>query len=176
VAVLFGADAVLAAVLSGFGAGPPAVLGGPLATKLRGGDGGHAWLLGDSAGPVAVRMAALAAFLVLGAALLATVRPDAGTGRRPRAATRAAVAGGTLAVVLAATTAAAAGAVRLGVTVLFFDAQVLSLRVAPAVGWALLAGAVAGGLAGLVGSLVADVRARPVRGRAGLPPAAVERR
>ncbi|MEV6851383.1 hypothetical protein [Actinoplanes sp. NPDC051411] len=159
VALLFGVNAVLVAVLSGFGAAPPA-LTGPMTTRLHDSAGGQAWLLGDSAGPVAVRLGALAAFILLGAAVLAMVPPGAGGDRWRRAGRRAAVAGATLAAVLAGMSAAGGGSLELGLAVLFFNAPVLGLHVAPAVGWALLAGALSGGLAGLVGSLVADARAR----------------
>jgi len=161
VAVLFGANAVLVAVLTGFGAAPPAVLSGPVMTRLHGGHGGENWLLGGTAGSVAVRFAALVAFILLCAAVLAAVPPGPGTGRWQRAGLRSAAAGVTLTVVLAGMSAAGAGSVGLGVSVLFLNAQVLGLQVAPAVGWALLAGTVSGGLAGLVGSLVADARATP---------------
>jgi hypothetical protein len=161
VAVLFGANAVLVAVLAGFGAPPPDALGGPLATPLRSNAGGHDWLLGGAVGPLAVRLAALAAFVLLCAALLAMVPPGPGGSRWRRAGLRGLAAGATLAVVLAGMSAAGAGSLELGVAVLVFDAQVLGLHLAPAIGWALLAGAVSGGLAGLVGSLVADARATP---------------
>ena len=54
---------------------------------------------------------------------------------------------------------AAAGSLDLGVTVLVFTIPVIVVQVPAAMGWAALTGAVAGGLAGLVGSLAADVRA-----------------
>ncbi|MFC7531613.1 hypothetical protein [Actinoplanes sp. GCM10030250] len=158
VAVLFGVNAVLAAVLAAFGAPPPAVLGGPLSEPLRTGAGGHEWLLGGAAGPVAVRLAVLTAFVLLGAVLLA-VAPGPGSGRWQRAGLRGLIAGTTLALVFAGMAVAGAGSLRLGVAVLVFDVPVLDLRVAAGVWWALLAGAAGGGLAGVLGSLVADARA-----------------
>jgi hypothetical protein len=168
VAVFFGVNAVLVAVLSGFGASPP-VLTGPMTTRLHGSAGGQAWLLGDTAGSVAVRLVALAAFILLGAVLLAAVPPGSGGGRWRRAGLRSAVAGATLAVVLAGMSAAGGGSLELGLAVLFFNSPVFGLHVASAVGWALLAGAVSGGLAGLVGSLMADARARGVSGSLAAP-------
>jgi len=153
VALLFGANAVLMALLGGFGA-PSTSLPSPLQTAA----GDHGWLLG-SAGPIAVRLVALGVLIVACAAPLAFAAPVGGD-RWHRAGLRAVVSGSVLAVVLAALTVVSAGSLALGVSVVVFRTQVLALHVGPAVGWALLAGAVAGGAAGFVGSLLADVRWR----------------
>jgi len=171
VAVLFGVNAVLAAVLAGSGPSPIA-LGGPLSPPLQTAAGRHDWLVGGAAGPVAIRLAALAVLVLLCASLLATVRPGPGDSRWRRAGLRGLVAGATLALVLAAMAAAGAGELQLSVAVLRFRVPVLDLHLAAGAAAALLAGAVSGGLAGVLGSVVADAWARFPKAAAGPGPAA----
>jgi hypothetical protein len=170
VAVLFGVNAVLAAALAGSGA-PPVALGGPLARPLHTVAGRQDWLLGGAAGPVGVRLAGLAVLVLLCATVVATVRPGPGGSRWRRAGLRGLVAGATLAPVLVAMAAVGAGELQLSVAVLRFRVPVLDLHLAVGAGKALVAGAVSGGLAGVLGSVVADAWARLPKAPAGPGPA-----
>ncbi|WP_328471060.1 hypothetical protein OHA21_06250 [Actinoplanes sp. NBC_00393] len=140
VALLFGGNAAMLA-------GPSSItLGGPLADRLD-----PNYQLPDAAA------GALAVPLILAAFVLATVPPGDGN-RWQRAGRRALVAGAVLAVVFAALSLAGAGRLSLGLMVLILNAELLTVQLVPAIGWAALAGAAGGGLAGLLGSLMADMR------------------
>jgi hypothetical protein len=133
--------------------GPNAVLAGitgtpqfTVAGRPVGDDGGGTELL-------VVRLMMLVVIVLACAALLIGVPPGKG-GRWQRA--RGIAAGAAFAAVLTGLSVLSAGSLELGVTVLMFTVPVLALQLPPAVGWA----ALGGGLAGFVGSLLADVRAR----------------
>jgi hypothetical protein len=156
-ALLFGPNALLAALLTSFGAAPPTAVS-PAGTTVPGAAGQAGWLLHDTAGSTAVRVAVVLAFVLLCAVALAAVPPEPGGSRRQRAGMRALVSGVALAVVLAGMATVAAGSLDLGLSVFVFQVRILSLTLPAATGWALLAGALCGGLAGFAGSLVADAR------------------
>ena len=158
VALLFGANAVLLAVLAAFGASSLTSVGGPLAQVLDSVAGRDVWLLGGVA-PGPLRVAGVLMFVLVCTVALTLVTPEVGN-RWRRAGGQALVAGTVLAVVLAVTAMIGAGSLDLGVSLAVFRTPLLALRFEPAVGWALLAGVVTGGLAGLAGSLTADVRWR----------------
>jgi hypothetical protein len=149
-AILYGPNLVLVALLAVFGAPSPLVLGGPLAARLSEHTGSP-----PGTGPGAL---VLVLFVLVTAGLLATAPPGGDGSRLRRAGLRALIAGTVLAAVLAALSQAAGGELELGVQVLVFNVDVLAVTLAPAMGWAALAGAAGGGLAGFVGSLLADIR------------------
>ncbi|WP_035855424.1 hypothetical protein [Cryptosporangium arvum] len=173
-ALLFGANAVLAAVGASSLTGP----GGPSAQLVDAAVSRADWLPGAWAPATAV-------FVLLATAALALTAPrphatpplrarrpgphprpfpatprTTADGRWRRAGTEAVVAGAALGLILALTALLTAGGLDLAISLAVFRTPLLALRLEPAPGWALLAGALAGALAGGVGSLTADVRWR----------------
>jgi hypothetical protein len=108
---------------------------------------------------------ALALLGTIAVVLVERLAPAVGS-RGQRAGRRALTAALTLGVALALLSLSARGSVHLLVSVLGFDVPALSLDLRPSVLWALAAGAGGGAVAGLVGSLIADVVRRPARAAA----------